>query len=140
MNSALFLLRRSPTEAIFLERRTQFETQFLSTYFGNGIKVNGKKVERWFFAIYYSLKEIVMSCYVRYTGGLRFTFQGSGYSEAFNANFKLTVIQLGVRFSQIPLEMQRQVATSRKVRDVGQQQCCMITRKRECNIGRWCRL
>ena len=29
VNSALYLLRRSPTEAIFLERRTQFETQFL---------------------------------------------------------------------------------------------------------------
>ena len=66
-----------------------------------------KRLPRWFFTLYYTLKEYVVACYHRHRGGLRFLFQGTGYSERSNANYKRNIKKLKVPFSHVPLEMRQ---------------------------------
>ena len=107
-NKFLHELRASPTEAIFLARRNRFEHDFLRNFDGRGgVVLDGTHIPKWFHTLYYSLKEMVADCYNRHQGGLRFLFQGSGYSESSNSNFRRKIMSLGVRFAEVPLEMQR---------------------------------
>ena len=72
-NKRFFELRGSLTEALFLQRRAQFEYTFLRNFSGaGGVAVDGKYVPRWFYSLYYTLKEKVVTCYNRLQGGLRF--------------------------------------------------------------------
>ena len=112
----------SPTEDIFLNRRSLFENDFLSTYSGTrGVHVDGKYLPRWFHTLYYTLRYHVMACYLRYTRGLRFLFQGFCFKwvlREFECELKRKVMKLGVPFCQVLVEMRCLAVVAREKRSL----------------------
>lgn len=62
---------------------------------------------RWFKQLYHTEPHMIVSCYNRRTCGMRFSFQGSSFSEAFNSVYKRVVVNGHIEMSLVPREMRR---------------------------------
>lgn len=100
MSRDLFELRRSRNEPSFLSRRAAFE----DVYF-HGMQIN--EYPKWYTLLYKKFPELVVHCYNRTRCGLRFLFQGSGYSECFNSIFRSTILLRKVPLGSVPIEIGR---------------------------------
>ena len=97
ISKALWALRESREESEFLERRRLFEEQYL----GGGV------IPRWFVSLYHTNHKLVVLCYNRSSCGERFLFQGSGYAEAANSQYRRIIMDRKVPMSRVPEEILR---------------------------------
>jgi len=112
MSTDLFTLRRSSTPERYAQRRAEFEMIYFETN-------DPRELPEWFRGLYVYKKEMIAECFNKTRCGLRFLFQGSGYTEAVNSLFRNVVMQRGVPMSRVPAELSR--VTERYVRERGYQ-------------------
>jgi len=112
MSTDLFTLRRSSTPERYAQRRAEFEMIYFETN-------DPRELPEWFRGLYVYKKEMIAECFNKTRCGLRFLFQGSGYTEAVNSLFRNVVMQRGVPMSRVPAELSR--VTERYVRERGDQ-------------------
>lgn len=100
LNAELHALRNSSTDAKLMLRREEL----LQRWFGKS------STPDWFRSLYEVDYKLVARCYNRLHCGLRFMFQGMGYSESSNAEYRRIINSKRMQLSEIPVEMRRAVS------------------------------
>lgn len=112
MKTALYSLRYCKTTAQFFSEREAFEEMWFA----------GGAVPRWFNTLYHNEYNLVAECFNRSQFGVRFFFQGSGYYESSNAEYRRIVNQKRVLLPAVPWEIRRDLRArlaEQRIKDEG---------------------
>lgn len=105
MSSRLRRLRKSRSYDDFAVSRKSFETTFFSKLEGCNDQPN------WYKRLYYDEKELVVNCFNRTCSGLRFLFDGIGYTQTFSSVHELSVNNTLIESFEVPELLREAIKT-----------------------------